>query len=206
MEADLELQWPALQAWAQDEELLAPLGFHRGFVRTEISQWSGEVMAFDQTEHTIVGSEGSPVLATRGVQPSGRPQKGAPANQINHFVQLESAYMAMWLASEQQLAAWTMAPEWAPDLDNFKDRLLREEAAFNLYRTNESSYNRGGQFKNSLLVPYNPHALTIPDIAALNHLSNNYCDSDGRQQAVRVAAHAFCTIALRDVLKQQLEE
>ena len=151
MEADLELQWPALQAWAQDEEILAPLGFHRGFVRTEISQWSGEIMAFDQTEHTIVGLEGSPALATRSVHSSGRPQKGAPATQSNHVVQLKNAYMAMWLASRQQLAACMMAPEWAPDLNTFKQRLPCEEAAFNLYRTKESSWNRGGHSRVAYL-------------------------------------------------------
>ena len=59
--------------------------------------------------------------------------------------------------------------------------MLREEAAYNVYRINESGSNRGEQFKSSLLVPYNPHTLTIPDIATLYHLSNNYCDSDGSQ-------------------------
>ena len=200
MEADLELQWPALQAWARDEEILAPLGFHRGFVRTESAQWSGEVMAFDQVDHVNVGSQDSPVLSISRGHSRELVKQDLFKNHTTSYVQLETAYMAMWLASRQQLASWMQTQEWAPDLDTLNQRLLREEAAFNVYRIDEKGLKRETHFKSSLVVPYNPHTLTIPDIATLPHLSNNYCDSDGSQQDVLVAAHAFCTIALRDVL------
>ena len=98
---------------AQDEETLAPLGFHRGFVRTEIAQWSGEVMAFDQVDHVSVGSENSPVLGISRGHSSQAMKQELPGNNTLHFVQLETAYMAMWLASRQQLAAWIKTEEWA---------------------------------------------------------------------------------------------
>lgn len=47
LEHDVEVTWAALQAWAADSALLEPLGFRRGFVRTEIAPWSGRTMAAD---------------------------------------------------------------------------------------------------------------------------------------------------------------
>ncbi len=47
LEHDVEVTWAALQAWAVDSALLEPLGFRRGFVRTEIAPWSGRAMAAD---------------------------------------------------------------------------------------------------------------------------------------------------------------
>ena len=47
LEHNVEVTWAALQAWAADSALLEPLGFRRGFVRTEIAPWSGRAMAVD---------------------------------------------------------------------------------------------------------------------------------------------------------------
>ena len=47
MEHDVEGTWAAVGAWAADNALLEPLGFQRGFVRTEIAPWSGRAMAAD---------------------------------------------------------------------------------------------------------------------------------------------------------------
>ena len=46
MEDDTEISWPALLSWSVDVGALAPLGFQRGFFRTEISQ-SGDEMLLD---------------------------------------------------------------------------------------------------------------------------------------------------------------
>ena len=56
MEDDVGLSWPALEAWAYDESLLAPMGLHRGFVRVQPAQWDGSLIANDQVYTTSLGS------------------------------------------------------------------------------------------------------------------------------------------------------
>ena len=102
MEDDLELTWAALQAWALDESLLAPLGYHRGFVRTEVAQWDGSIMAPDQVKHTSLSRKPSPVLSIAAPTATGLTH---PSKNAADFVHIHSTYMAMWLGSRNQLAA-----------------------------------------------------------------------------------------------------
>ena len=41
VEDDVLVRWDTVLAWAADEALLAPLGFQRGFFRTEFSSGKG---------------------------------------------------------------------------------------------------------------------------------------------------------------------
>ena len=41
VEDDVLVRWPTVLAWAEDDALLAPQGFQRGFFRTEFNVESG---------------------------------------------------------------------------------------------------------------------------------------------------------------------
>lgn len=195
MEDDLELTWPALQAWAYDESLLAPRGFHRGFVRVEVAQWDGKMMAFDQTERLSVASDDSPIMAFAAEVPAEHTHLSG--NTTASFVRLQSSYMAMWLASRSQLAEWFRAPQWSAALNGHHD-MIREDAAWNLYTIKRNHFRRQ-KHKYSLLVPYDPSTATVAKIAMLPHLSNTYCSREAHDAEV---SHPFCKIRFEDIISQ----
>jgi hypothetical protein len=47
IEDDTLVPWPAIVSWAFDTEVLAPLGFIRGFYRTEVDPTTGDVVMLD---------------------------------------------------------------------------------------------------------------------------------------------------------------
>ena len=196
MEDDLQLTWSALEAWAYDESLLAPLGFHRGFVRMEHAQWDGRMMAFDQTRTISVSSDDSAVLhiaASRAAESS-----YLSGNATAHFVHLGNSYMAMWMATHHQFADWLLSPEWGIEGKASVEH-IREEAAWNLYTIGSKDFKPGKNgFESSLVVPYNPLTSKLAYIGMLPHLSNNYC---ARSAAAKEAGHQFCKIPFDDVLK-----
>ena len=193
MEDDLELTWSALQAWAHDEHLLAPLGFHRGFVRVELAQWDGNIMALDQTVPLSIVSEDSPVLSVEAPMPG--QSIHLSGNATASFVRLQNSYMAMWLASRSQVAEWFQAPEWSAKL-NGQNGLIREDAAWNLYTVERNLFQKE-KHGRSLVVPYDPSTARIADVAMLPHISNNYCN---RESADAEAPHPFCRVRFADVL------
>ena len=198
MEDDLHLTWPALQAWAYDEGLLAPLGFHRGFVRTEVAHWDGHIMAFEQPNTVSIPSSGqfdddNSVL--RVASPMQAEHIHLSGNAMAQFVRLHDSYMAMWLGSRTQVAEWLQAPEWSARL-NRHGGLIREDAAWNLYTVERGRFKKE-KHKYSLLVPYAPRTATIAKIATLPHLSNIYCS---RETADAEAPHSWCRIRFKDVL------
>ena len=195
MEDDLQLTWAALQAWAHDESLLAPRGFHRGFVRVEHAQWDGAIMAFDQERTVSISASNCGVLQ---IAASGEHEyTHFSGNTTAHFVHLDNSYMAMWLATRQQVAEWLPAPEWSSDTNGLTGG-IREDAAWNLYNIESRQFKKGKDgFQRSLVVPYDPNTYTIAHIAMLPHLSNNYCN---RESAAAEATQLFCRIRFEDLL------
>ena len=49
-EDDQEILWPTLQSRSRDTEALEPLGFQRGFMRTEIEPNDGATVSLDVTD------------------------------------------------------------------------------------------------------------------------------------------------------------
>ena len=195
MEDDLELTWSALEAWAYDENLLAPRGFHRGFVRVEVAQWDGKMMAIDQIEQLSVTPDDSPIMAFAAEVPT--EHMHLSGNTSASFVRPQSSYMAMWLASRSQLAEWFEAPQWSAKL-NGHDGMIREDAAWNLYTVKRNHFRRQ-KHKYSLLVPYDPGTATVTEIAMLPHLSNNYCSREAHDAEV---SHPFCRIRFEDMINR----
>ena len=157
MEDDLELTWSALEAWAYDESLLAPMGFHRGFVRVETAQWNGDIMALDQTEPVSVTLDDSRVLSIAISVPAEHVH--ISGDMTANFVRLQSSYMAMWLGSHSQVAEWFQAPEWNARL-NGHGGLIREDAARNLYTIDNNQFRRK-EHESSLMVPFSPRTVTV---------------------------------------------
>ena len=199
MEDDLQLTWPALQAWAYDESLLAPLGFHRGFVRVEVAQWDGHMMVFDQTTPVSIPASGesdddSSVVRVVASMPA--EYVHVSGNAVAHFVRLHNSYMAMWLGSRSQVAEWLQAPEWSANL-NGHDGLIREDAAWNLYTVERNHFSKE-KHKYSLLVPYDPRTARIAEIAMLPHLSNNKCSREAAD--AQGPRPGLCRIRFENVL------
>ena len=195
MEDDLLLTWQALQAWAEDEVALAPLGFHRGLVRVETSQWDGRLMAFDQRWPTPVDSPGARVISLNATY-NGSHTHGE-LRKRKSFAQLQNPYMAMWLASSAQLGHWMTAPEWGY-LPHTMSDLIREEAAWSVYSIESAEYKRGGNgFQRSLVWPYDPVAMKLDHIAEVFHIPNNKCKGPLPPQK---GSGAPCTISFDEVL------
>ena len=195
MEDDLLLTWRALHAWAEDEVALAPLGLHRGLVRVETSQWDGQLMAFDQRLPTPIQSPGARVISLDAAHHA--PLAHGTKRKRKFFVQLQNPYMAMWLASRDQLGHWMAAPEWGYLPETMSD-LIREEAAWSVYLIESAEYKRGvNGFQRSLVWPYDPVAMKLDHIAEVIHIPNNKCK--GPLPAKR-GSGAPCTISFDDVL------
>ena len=172
MEDDLLLTWQALHAWAEDEVALAPLGFHRGFVRVETSQWDGRLMAFDQRVPTPVKSPGARVISINATQHAMLAHGRTRTRET--FAQLQNPYMAMWLGSREQLGDWMRASEW--EFLPHTMPLIREEAAWSVYLIESAEYRRGADgFQRSLVWPYDPVAMKLDHIAEVRHIPNNKC-------------------------------
>jgi hypothetical protein len=195
MEDDLLLTWQAMQAWAEDEVALAPLGFHRGFVRVEISQWDGRLMAFEQREPTHVKSPGARVIS---LEVSHHAPLALNASRARtDYVQLQNPYMAMWLASREQLAEWMGAPEWGY-LPQTMAGLVREEAAWSVYLVEQSEFKKGKNgFSRSLVWPYDPVTMKLDRIAEVFHIPNNKCKGPSPPQR---GSGDPCTIPFDEVL------
>ena len=52
VEDDVLVRWDSVLAWAEDDALLAPLGFQRGFFRTEFNVQSGARSRVHDTART----------------------------------------------------------------------------------------------------------------------------------------------------------
>lgn len=56
MEDDTKLSWPVLVSWALDTEVLEPLGFTRGFFRTDFSPATGKLVMMDVAHRVNITS------------------------------------------------------------------------------------------------------------------------------------------------------
>lgn len=198
MEDDLFLRWGALKAWARDEALLAPLGFHRGLIRTEYAHWDGALMAFDQAAHTDVSSDDSAVLSVATLTSSNSSQAPRPS-VMAHFVSLNNSYSGgIWLASRHQVEEWMHNSRFlGPDFEAGEE-MSREDAAWNLYKIEGKQFQKGRSGTlSSLVVPYDPHTLQIPMDATVEHITNNYCSD---QPPAYGAQGLFSKIRFEDVL------
>jgi len=106
LEDDMVVPFEALQAWRRDSELLHPLGYLRGFLRTEIDA-NGRVVSTDQKAVT------------------------APGNYRRVGAQLwyypENPYHATWVVSREQLDEFMDSPAWIDG--NNPEWGVRERAA-----------------------------------------------------------------------------
>ncbi|CAL5224022.1 g6642 [Coccomyxa viridis] len=116
---------------------------------------------------------------------------------LHAWAEDENPYMAMWLASRDQLGHWMAAPEWGYLPETMSD-LIREEAAWSVYLIESAEYKRGvNGFQRSLVWPYDPVAMKLDHIAEVIHIPNNKCK--GPLPAKR-GSGAPCTISFDDVL------
>ena len=186
MEDDTQVLWPSLKAWARDEELLAPFGLHRGFVRVETGQWSGMLVANDQL--------GSVQLPSNTFNVS----TGTPDKTSHHFVHLNNSYMAMWLATRDQLQQWLKSAQWALNEADVSGGMIREAAAWNLYSVmpSRSVANYSTRIPTTLMVPYNPVTSRVMPIAMIRHLDTkeSACSSETAPPA------GFCSVSIENLL------
>ncbi|CAL5222120.1 g4436 [Coccomyxa viridis] len=179
MEDDTGLRWSSLVSWALDQQILEPLGFSRGFYRTEISPVDGATMMLDTTEpinlttynRTVtVESHGSdlclPVTSDRASISTICPNK--------HFVQLKRTFMGMWIASHTELLNWIQHDFWhkAQSLgavvpDPLLDYPERTTGLF-------AYVDPPTGFLTRSVVPYDPERKVLVTTAEISHERNGY--------------------------------
>lgn len=157
LEADIILTWPVLQRWAEDTIILEPKGFMRGFCRTEIAPWDGELMNIEHAHpiglynHSAVLHYNHPVFGPR------------------HYLMLNRPYTAMWMATAAKLEQFMASPLWRK-MDGMWG--VREMAACGIQFLDVPD-KKG--FWSTHVVPYDPVAPKVNDLAIIRHVTNNYC-------------------------------
>lgn len=172
LEDDILVSWQSLQLWAEDTAYLAPRGFQRGFQRTEVAPWDGGLMSPDQAGPVSIAVAPKLVVDT----PTGQRQMPNP-------------YMAMWIAEAvgEQLKLFMNSDKWKKKKGPWK---TREMAACAMQFVNVT---RG--FTSQALVPYNPDLRQLDALAAIAHVSNNYCNPHSVKPS-----DGFCSVRWDELL------
>lgn len=101
IEADIVLTWPVLQRWAEDTVILEPKNFTRGFCRTEIAPWDGELMNIEHPTPLEMKHDNPPTVHYKH-----------PVYGLRHYLLLTRPYMAMWMATAAKLERFMASPLW----------------------------------------------------------------------------------------------
>jgi hypothetical protein len=191
LEDDTLVPWPALVSWAYDTEVLEPLGFMRGFYRTEVSPMTGELVLMDIRGHVVeshwrrsIQVAPSPLVCntTAGDWNSTRPTVTCLIHST--YIELPWCYMGMWISTHLQLQKFIQSNLWE------KEKALALESIHGIvgvkwfgYPERSTVYNQfvevptGHETAN--VIPYDPVAKTLATNAAVAHLRNAYFNSSG---------------------------
>ncbi|CAL8471658.1 g11200 [Coccomyxa elongata] len=181
LEHDVEVTWAALQEWAADSALLEPLGFLRGFVRTEIAPWSGRAMAADAEAPVNLTGYDKWVRVTDA------------RNASRFFLQLPTPASGAWVASAaHRLISWRLTTH---------RRSIQWEGSEALADQGIFIEPPPWGFNSSALVPYDPVRALLLDGVQIQRVSNEVCmqwemgDEEYRnKQPPKTLAAQKCTI------------
>jgi hypothetical protein len=175
LEDDILVSWRSLQSWEQDTSYLAPKGFQRGFQRTEVAPWDGQLMSLDQGESVSLSKAQKIVVETE--------------TGPRHFLAMPNPYMAMWIAEAGQLARFMDSKWWTAKSGQWG---VREMAAGGMQFVSPPA-----GYRSAVVVPYDPKLKQVDDLAAIAHISNNYC----ARHAVKPAERTPCSLPWHQLLK-----
>jgi hypothetical protein len=195
LEDDTLVPWPAMVSWAFDTEVLEPLGFMRGFYRTEVSPKTGDLVLMDIRGHVIeshwkrsIQVTPSPLVCntTAGDWTVPQPIATSPTTCLIHstYIELPWCYMGMWISTHQQLQKFIQSQVWE------KEKALAIESIHGIsgvkwfgYPERSTVYNQfvevpaGHETAN--VIPYDPFNKQLATNAAVAHLRNGYFNYSG---------------------------
>jgi hypothetical protein len=188
IEDDTFISWPSLVSWALDSEVLQPLGFMRGFYRTEVNADTGELVMLDHIGlppvdltryRRVVHLEASPMVcnSTDGTWRHSRHRVTGNHTCFVHasYIELPMPFMGMWISTHQQLQQFMKSVYWD------KDAALAVKVPHPVplgYPERSTFFNQivsvpAGHLSASV-VPYDPSAKQLSNVAAISHLRNAY--------------------------------
>jgi hypothetical protein len=196
LEDDTLVPWPALVSWAFDTEVLEPLGFMRGFYRTEVSPMTGELVLLDIRGHVVesqwkrsIQVAPSPLVCntTAGEWNSTQPTvTSSPRTCLIHstYIELPWCYMGMWISTHLQLQKFIQSNLWE------KEKALALESLYGIEAVRWFGYpERSTVFQQFVevptghetanVIPYDPVAKQLATNAAVAHLRNAYFNFSG---------------------------
>jgi hypothetical protein len=193
LEDDTHVPWPALVSWAFDTEVLEPLGFLRGFYRTEVSPMTGDVVLFDIRGHVVeshwkrsIRIAPAPLVCntTSGDWNVTQPAAASPKTCLIHaaYIELPWIYMGMWISTHSQLTLFIQSEVWE------KEKALNATYIHDLrvefgYPERSTVFNQLVQVpeghQTASVIPYDPATKQLATNAAVAHLRNGYFNSSG---------------------------
>ncbi|KAK9918647.1 hypothetical protein WJX75_005638 [Coccomyxa subellipsoidea] len=156
MEHDVEVTWAAVGAWAADNALLEPLGFQRGFVRTEIAPWSARAMAADAQAPVNLTEYSRWLSVTDGLDVS------------RSFLQLPHPFSGAWVATHRQLERFI---SWQLSSSRSKEANKAEAAANTILFAGPLPNG----FTSSAVVPFEWNNSWLSRRAHVHRVSNELC-------------------------------
>jgi hypothetical protein len=197
LEDDTLVPWPALVSWAFDTEVLEPLGFMRGFYRTEVSPKTGDLVLMDIRGHVVeshwkrsIQVAPSPLVCNKTTGDwNSTHQPTVTSNQktcLIHstYIELPWCYMGMWISTHLQLQKFIQSQLWE------KEQALALESIYGIvgvkwfgYPERSTVYNQfvevptGHETAN--VIPYDSFTKQLATNAAVAHLRNAYFNYSG---------------------------
>jgi hypothetical protein len=192
LEDDTLVPWPALVSWAFDTEVLEPLGFMRGFYRTEVNPKTGDVVLLDVTGRVVeshwkrsIQVASSPLVCntTAGDWNVTQPTVTSPGRTClihSTYIELPSYYMGMWISTHlQRLQKCIRSQVWE------KDKALALTFIHDISLVDQFGYPERANALNQLVevpaghdtanvIPYNPLTKQLASNADVAHLRNAY--------------------------------
>mmetsp|Transcript_6346 Transcript_6346/g.18245 ORF Transcript_6346/g.18245 Transcript_6346/m.18245 type:complete len:432 (-) Transcript_6346:294-1589(-) len=188
LEDDTEISWEALLSWGADAEALAPLGFQRGFFRTEVRHDGrevlldvGETINMTDWKRTVeVDCRAAPCCQVEDPEvPYWQLREGPPLCQHRHYISMHQPFMGMWLCTRAQLAQFTASPLWHKEVA-LAANLTDEDNIVYTWNYPERSNailqlaNVPEGFYSASVVPYDPELRILLPIGRVEHERNGY--------------------------------
>jgi hypothetical protein len=181
-------------SWAFDTEVLAPLGFVRGFYRTEVNPTTGDVAMLDCLEPLSMSecqnrSIHIPLLSSPFVcnttygdwivaQPNATTRQAATCLAHANYIELPCPYMGMWISSHQHLQKFIQSDFWVKEKAITIDSVNGTDVSSFGYPERSNIFHMlldvpaGHKFAS--VIPYDPHTKELATNAAIAHLRNAY--------------------------------
>jgi hypothetical protein len=189
IEDDTHVPWPALVSWAFDTEVLEPLGFVRGFYRTEISPKTGDVVFLDITGRVTesqwnrsIQIASAPLVCNTTLGDWNVTQRiiGSPTTCLIHstYIELRWIYMGMWISTHSQLEKFIHSEVWQkekalgvvtlPNGIGIKFGYPERSTIFNQLLEVPAGH------ETASVIPYDSYTKKLATSAAVAHLRNAY--------------------------------